>query len=48
MLSLLHFTGEKIHQVKVGIFQKSTQGWDGAEVPIQASHAATWKPLGCC
>lgn len=36
MLSLLHFTGEKIHQVKVGIFQKSTQGWDGAEVPIQA------------
>ena len=35
-LSLPHFTGEKIHQVKVGIFQKSTQGWDGAAVPIQA------------
>ena len=36
MLSLLHFTGEKIHPVKVGTFQKSMQGWDGAAVPTQA------------
>lgn len=36
MLSLLHFTGEKIHQVKVGTFQKSTRGWDGPAVPTQA------------
>ena len=33
---LLHFTGEKIHQVKVGTSQRSTQRWDGAAVPTQA------------